>query len=158
MNTSVEYSVKFMCRKHVDGVMQLEKKYAINTLTENQIINMMRKSKIIGLVVMKNEEVVGYAIYELNLKYLYVMRFMADLEDESAEILFNGLVKKINTGNLFLRNSLKFVIPVSDFKLVEFLVKKCRCRIMTTIKEYFFDPTEDGYFIQYIHLPNGETF
>lgn len=148
-----DHHVRWMIRRDMKRVMEIENKYKKYAESEEYIINLLRQRNIIGMVV-ENDEVQAYVIYELYKKHLKIIRFATydDIKDNDfAVCLLQKLKSKLNNER---RTGIIIEAPETNLELQLFL-KENKFRAMSILKNHFEDPDEDAYVMKYMILPDG---
>lgn len=147
---------RWIIRKDMNALLDLQKIYCKQILSEDQIISILRERNTIGMLTedIDTDVIKGYMFYELQKQSLLISRFVANIQhpDEFTESLINKLLSKLSFER---RRHLKVMVPEDDLPLQLFF-RDNGFRCMSIEKNYF-DVGLDAYLMQFTLLPNGRT-
>lgn len=147
---------RWMVRRDLPEVLDLQKKYCRNYLSEDEHITMLRKRDNIGMVAedLETGSIKAYMIYQLHEQSLLVLRFVTNVvePDEAGDALITKLMSKLSFER---RKHLHIPVPEDDLEMqLYFKDAGFRC---VSIEKGYFDDGMDAYLMQFTLLPNGKT-
>lgn len=104
--------IRWMIRRDLGEVRQIELEKQTNCWTDDEILLALRQRNCIGMVAEKEEKVVGFIIYELHKRHLFISNFGFNGETEVIDSLINKLKSKLST-----HRRVKLETVVSEYDL-----------------------------------------
>lgn len=139
--------IRWMIRRDMTEVMQIIRNNG-ESISEDEILQLLRQRNNIGMVAEINEFVVGFMIYELKKQSINIIHLMVEPIHNRlgyGGALLNKLKEKL-TGNR--RSYLKFTLRESNLAGQLFL-RKNKCFAIEIVRNYFEDNGEDAYLFEY---------
>lgn len=149
-----EFHVRWMIRRDMPMVLEIEKNFERFAIGQDEIIHFLRQRNMVGMVAVdEHEDIYGYIIYAIHKQFYNIVRFVTMPNTPGVDAaLFEKLRGKLNPPR---RSLIRIYIAESDLPQ-QLLFQSLGFRAMTICKDWYCDPDEDAYLMQYQILPNGE--
>ena len=153
-NLALDVHLRWMIRRDMSKVMDIENSSFEEPLEEEAIINLLRQRNAIGMVAEKDSLIIGFMIYKLNKKFIYVVDLVVAKECRRANI-GSQLVKKLKE-KLGQQRRCSLVIDVPEDHLSAQLFLKSHNFVATDIIQNRWFHAETEYRMKY-NLPDEDN-
>ena len=147
--------IRWMIRRDMTAVLEIEKQNFEFPWSEDDFIRCLRQRNCIGMVAEREEEVVGFMIYELHKNRLHILNFaVADSHKRCS--IGQSMVSKL-VGKLSNDRRNRIMQQVRDTYLeAQLFFKQLGFRAVSVLHDFYEDSTEDAYLMQYRYQPTAE--
>jgi len=145
--------VRWMIRIDMPGVLAIERCSFNNPWSEDEFIRCLRQRNTIGMVCeceRNDKKVLGYMIYELHHKQVYLLRIAVDPVMRRKGIgsaLVEKLVSKLSMDR---RNSIALDVRETNLA-AQLFFKKLGFEAKCIFPDYYEDTSEDAYLMKHIY-------
>lgn len=150
MKTESENSVyiRWMVRKDMQAVLDIEGQCFDNPWTYDEFIRCLRQRNCIGMVAELEEQVVGFKIFELHKKRLYILDFAVHKDFRRKSVgraMIGNLVKRLSHQR---RN--RILLEVREKNLAaQLFFRSVGFRAVSILRGFYDETTEDAYQFEY---------
>lgn len=137
------YHIRWMIRRDMQEVLDIEGHSFEFPWTEEDFIRCLRQRNCIGMVVEKNEKVIGFMIYELHKSIINVIN-IAVHKDHRHQGALRAMVAKL-VGKLSAQRRNRIILMIRDNNLSAHLAFKKLGFWCTGIEHEFYEVGEDQY-------------
>ena len=142
--------IRWMIRRDMPAVLGIENKCFEFAWNEEDFIRCLRQRNCIGMVAEKDDEVVGFMIYELHKTRLHILNFAVNREFRRRGVgrqMMNKLV-----GKLSHQRRTRILLEVRETNLAAQLFFQTNgFRAVSLLRDFYDDTSEDAYLMQYRH-------
>lgn len=147
--------IRWLIRRDMPSVTKIEGESFEFRWTEEDFIRCLRQRNCIGMIAEKEDQVVGYMLYELHKNRLHILNFAVDLEHRREGIGTKMISKLI--GKLSFERRNRIMLEVRDSNLEAHLFfKKLGFKAVSVLKEFYEDTYDDAYLMQYRYEPTSD--
>lgn len=123
--------------------------------SEDDYIRCLRQRNCIGMVAEKDNEVVGFMIYELHKNRLHILNFAVHPEHRRTGV-GQSMVNKL-LGKLSHERRNRIMLEVRETNLeAQLFFKSIGFRAISVLRDFYDDTIEDAYLMQYRYQPTDE--
>ena len=139
--------IRWMIRRDMPAVLSIEEASFEFPWCEEEFIRCLRQRNCIGMVAERDDEVVGFMIYELHKSRLHLLNFAVDPRYRRESIgrsMLDKLVSKLSSDR---RN--RIMLEVRETNLdAQLFFKQLGFRAISVLRDFYEDTTEDAYVMQ----------
>ena len=151
--TSVQ--IRWMIRRDMSSVLDIEKECFEFAWSEEDFIRCLRQRNCIGMVAEREDDVVGFMIYELHRNRLHVLNFAVRSVTRRRGV-GSAMIDKL-VGKLAFQRRNRILLEVRESNLAAQLFFRERgFRAISVLRDFYDDSTEDAYLMQYRYTPTVE--
>lgn len=140
--------IRWMIRRDMPSVLSIEEASFEFPWCEEEFIRCLRQRNCIGMVAERDDEVVGFMIYELHKNRLHLLNFAVHPGARRSMVgksMLDKLVSKLSDDR---RN--RIMLEVRETNLdAQLFFKNLGFRAVSVLRDYYEDTTEDAYLMQY---------
>jgi ribosomal-protein-alanine N-acetyltransferase len=123
--------------------------------SEDDYLRCLRQRNCIGMVAEKDNEVVGFMIYELHKNRLHILNFAVHPEHRRTGV-GQSMVNKL-LGKLSHERRNRIMLEVRETNLeAQLFFKSIGFRAISVLRDFYDDTIEDAYLMQYRYQPTDE--
>lgn len=149
------YHIRWMIRRDLPIVLNIEKQSFRCPWNEDDFIRTLRQRNAIGMVVEKDDEVVGFMVYELHKNYLNIINFAVHPNYRRMRV-GTTMIEKLY-GKLSYDRRNRLVLEVADYNLdAQLFFKQLGFRAISILRDHYEDVTADAYLMQKRYEPSTE--
>lgn len=147
--------IRWMIRRDMPSVLAIEEASFEFPWSEEEFIRCLRQRNCIGMVAERDDEVVGFMIYELHKNRLHLLNFAVDPELRQQSI-GRSMIEKL-TSKLSMDRRNRILLEVRETNLdAQLFFKGVGFRAISVLRDFYEDTTEDAYLMQYRYRPTSE--
>ena len=147
--------IRWMIRRDMHSVLEIEKASFEFPWSEEEFIRCLRQRNCIGMVAERDDEVVGFMIYELHKNRLHLLNF-AVAPNCRRESVGNSMIEKL-VGKLSVERRSRIMLEVRETNLdAQLFFKSLGFRAISVLRDFYDDTTEDAYLMQYRYRASVE--
>ncbi len=147
--------IRWMIRRDMPAVLGIENNCFEFAWTEEDFIRCLRQRNCIGMVAEKDDEVVGFMIYELHKNRLHILNFAVH-EDHRRCGVGNAMVSKLLSKLSHERRN-RIMLEVRETNLeAQLFFKSLGFRAISVLRDFYDDTVEDAYLMQFRYQPTAE--
>ena len=147
--------IRWMIRRDMPAVLGIENNCFEFAWTEEDFIRCLRQRNCIGMVAEKDDEVVGFMIYELHKNRLHILNFAVH-EDQRRNGVGKAMVSKL-LGKLSQERRNRIMLEVRETNLeAQLFFKSLGFRAISVLRDFYDDTVEDAYLMQFRYQPTVE--
>ena len=151
--TSVQ--IRWMIRRDMSSVLDIEKECFEFAWSEEDFIRCLRQRNCIGMVAEREDDVVGFMIYELHRNRLHVLNF-AVRSGTRRRGVGSAMIDKL-VGKLAFQRRNRIVLEVRESNLsAQLFFRACGFRAISVLRDFYEDSAEDAYLMQYRYTPSAD--
>lgn len=144
--------IRWMIRRDMSEVLDIEAESFEFPWSEEDFIRCLRQRNCIGMVAERDEQIVGFMIYELLKTRLHLINFAVSSSARRHGVGRQMLGKLL--GKLSNQRRSRIVLEVRETNLAaQLFFRQAGFRAVSVLKDYYVDTTEDAYLMQYRHRP-----
>ena len=150
--TPVCVHIRWMIRRDMPSVLAIEQNCFEFAWTEEDFIRCLRQRNCIGMVAEKDDEIVGFMIYELHKTRLHILNFAVANSVRRRGVgaqMASKLVSKLSSGR---RTRISLEVRETNLPAQMFF-KSLGFRATSVLRSYYDDSPEDAYVMQYRYVP-----
>ncbi|MCD0459609.1 ribosomal protein S18-alanine N-acetyltransferase [Roseiconus lacunae] len=152
--TPVCVHIRWMIRRDMPSVLGIEKACFEFAWNEDDFIRCLRQRNCIGMVAEKDDEIVGFMIYELHKNRLHILNFAVH-PDHRRDGVGNSMCSKL-FGKLSHERRNRIMLEVRETNLdAQLFFKSLGFRAISVLRDFYDDTVEDAYLMQYRYQPNA---
>lgn len=140
--------IRWMIRRDMPAVLSIEEASFEFPWCEEEFIRCLRQRNCIGMVAERDDEVVGFMIYELHKNRLHLLNFAVDPAARRGSVgksMLDKLVSKLSDDR---RN--RIMLEVRETNLdAQLFFKNLGFRAISVLRDFYEDTVEDAYLMQY---------
>ena len=153
--TSASVHIRWMIRRDMPAVLGIENQCFEFAWTEEDFIRCLRQRNCIGMVAEKDDEVVGFMIYELHKNRLHILNFAVNPEHRRHGV-GGAMVHKL-LGKLSHERRNRIMLEVRETNLdAQLFFKSVGFRAISVLRDFYEDTDEDAYLMQFRYQPTAE--
>jgi len=141
--------VEWMIRAHMRDVLSIEREAFPSAWREEEFLDCLRQRNCIGIVAECEQELVGYAVYELGKRLIRILNFAVRCGARRSGVgrtMFERIASKVGIG----RERQRVVLEVRESNLsAQLFFRAMGCRYVVTKREFYEDTDEDAYELEY---------
>ena len=149
--------IRWMIRRDMPSVLAIEETSFEFPWSEEEFIRCLRQRNCIGMVAERDDEVVGFMIYELHKNRLHLLNFAVAPFCRRANVgssMTEKLVSKLSDER---RN--RILLEVRETNLdAQLFFKQLGFRAISVLRDFYEDTTEDAYLMQYRYRAEPAEF
>lgn len=147
--------IRWMIRRDMPSVLAIEEASFEFPWSEEEFIRCLRQRNCIGMVAEREDEVVGFMIYELHKNRLHLLNFAVS-PTARRENVGSKMLEKLS-GKLSAERRNRILLEVRETNLdAQLFFKSLNFRAINVLRDYYEDTTEDAYLMQYRYRSNAE--
>jgi [ribosomal protein S18]-alanine N-acetyltransferase len=140
--------IRWMIRRDMPSVLAIESNSFEFPWTEEEFIRCLRQRDCIGMVAERNEEVVGFMIYELHKTRIHILSFAVH-PDCRREGVGSAMTDKLISKLAYQRRN-RIVLEVRETNLgAQLFFRQLGFRATGVLKSFYEDTPEDAFMMQY---------
>ncbi len=140
--------IRWMIRRDMPSVLSIEEASFEFPWSEEEFIRCLRQRNCIGMVAERDDEVVGFMIYELHKNRLHLLNFAVDPACRRKLIGRSMLDKLVSKLSQDRRN--RIMLEVRETNLdAQLFFRHLGFRAISVLRDFYEDTTEDAYLMQY---------
>ena len=140
--------IRWMIRRDMPEVLDIENESFEFPWSEEEFIRCLRQRNCVGMVADRDDEVVGFMIYELHKTRLHILNFAVAAEHQRSGV-GSRMVQKL-VGKLSPQRRTRILLEVRETNLAaQLFFKMQNFRAVSVLREYYEDTPEDAYVMQY---------
>lgn len=140
--------IRWMIRRDMPSVLAIEEASFEYPWSEEEFIRCLRQRNCIGMVAERDDEVVGYMIYELHKNRLHLLNFAVSVEYRRQSV-GRSMIEKLNSKLSNDRRN-RVMLEVRETNLgAQLFFKILGFRAVSVLRDFYEDTTEDAYLMQY---------
>ena len=148
--------IRWMIRRDMPAVLSIEEASFEFPWCEEEFIRCLRQRNCIGMVAERNDQVVGFMIYELHKNRLHLLNFAVDPLGRRQSIGRSMLDKLVSKLSHDRRN--RIMLEVRETNLdAQLFFKQLGFRAISVLRDFYEDTTEDAYLMQLRYRENSAT-
>lgn len=152
--TPVCVHIRWMIRRDMPAVLAIEQSCFEFAWTEEDFIRCLRQRNCIGMVAEKDDEIVGFMIYELHKNRLHILNF-AVRPDQRRHGVGGAMCSKL-FGKLSHERRNRIMLEVRETNLdAQLFFKSLGFRAISVLRDFYDDTIEDAYLMQYRYQPSA---
>ena len=142
-------TIRWMQTKDLDFVTSIELKNNEFYSTRDDIINLLRRKSVVGIVALEEEEIIGFIIYELMNRRIQMLD-MGVHQDYHKKGIGSFMINELKD-NLSPKKRTKISVEVRETNLgFQLFLQKNNFLAIEVLKDYFPDTNEDAFVMSYI--------
>jgi len=140
--------IRWMIRRDMPSVLAIEGQSFEFPWTEEEFIRCLRQRDCIGMVAERNEEVVGFMIYELHKTRIHILSFAVHPQFRR-QTVGSAMIDKLVTKLAYQRRN-RIVLEVRETNLAaQLFFRQLGFRATSVLKSFYDDTPEDAFLMQY---------
>ena len=151
----VTVHIRWMIRRDMPAVLDIENQSFEFPWSEEEFIRCLRQRNCIGMVAERDDQVVGFMIYELHKNRLHILNFAVAPQARRGNVgaaMVDKLVGKLSHDR---RN--RIMLEVRETNLdAQLFFRSLGFRAISVLREFYEDSPEDAYLMQYRYQPSAE--
>lgn len=147
--------IRWMIRRDMPSVLAIEEASFEFSWSEEEFIRCLRQRNCIGMVAERDDQVVGFMIYELHKNRLHLLNFAVDPAFRRHAIgrcMIDKLTSKLSQDR---RNRIMLEVRETNLS-AQLFFKDLGFRAISVLRDFYEDTTEDAYLMQYRYHPCAE--
>jgi len=151
-----EFYTRWMIRRDWPAVLDIENRCFEFPWSEDELTRCLRQRNCIGYVATRQEQVVGFMIYELHKNRVHVLNFAVhpEWQHKGAGAEMIGRLK----GKLSADRRNRIMLEVRETNLqAQLFFKKMGFRAISVLRSFYEETDEDAYLFQYRFSAETET-
>jgi ribosomal-protein-alanine N-acetyltransferase len=147
--------IRWMIRRDMPSVLAIEEASFEFPWSEEDFIRCLRQRNCIGMVAERDDQVVGFMIYELHKNRLHLLNFSVDPACRRTSI-GRSMVEKLSS-KLSQDRRNRITLEVRETNLgAQLFFKQLGFRAISVLRDFYEDTTEDAYLMQFRYRPTSE--
>ncbi len=147
--------IRWMIRRDMQSVLEIERQSFEFAWSEDDFIRCLRQRNCIGMVAERNEEIVGFMIYELHKNNLHILNFAVHRDYRRLGVGRNMIEKLIAKLAFQRRNRIMLEVRESNLD-AQLFFRSIGFRAISVLRDFYEDTTEDAYLMQYRYVPESD--
>ena len=140
--------IRWMIRRDMPAVLAIEEASFEFPWSEEEFIRCLRQRNCICMVAERDDEVVGFMIYELHKNRLHLLNFAVAPYSRRGTVGTTMIEKLVGKLQPDRRN--RIMLEVRETNLdAQLFFKSLGFRAISVLRDYYEDTTEDAYLMQY---------
>jgi len=150
-----DVQIRWMIRRDMPSVLAIEESSFEFPWSEEEFIRCLRQRNCIGMVAEREDEVVGFMIYELHKNRLHLLNFAVH-PSSRRENVGSDMIEKLSS-KLSVERRNRIMLEVRETNLeAQLFFKNLGFRAISVLRDYYEDTTEDAYLMQYRYRASVE--
>jgi [ribosomal protein S18]-alanine N-acetyltransferase len=149
-------NIRWQIRRDMECVLEIEQlSFGPFAWTEEEFIRQLRNRNTIGMVAERDDQVVGYMIYELHRNRLHLLNFAVHpnwRRDGVGKAMIDKLKYKLTPDR---RNRIMLEVRETNLNAQMFF-RAMGFKAISVLRDFFEDVQEDAYLFQYRHVVTGD--
>ncbi len=147
--------IRWMIRRDMPAVLDIENLSFEYAWSEDDFIRCLRQRNCIGMVAEKDDQVVGFMIYELHKNRLHILNF-AVAPAARRQGVGQAMIGKL-LGKLSHERRNRILLEVRETNLdAQLFFKGIGFRAISVLRDFYEDTVEDAYLMQYRYRATAE--
>ena len=147
--------IRWMIRRDMPSVLAIEEGSFEFPWSEDEFIRCLRQRNCIGMVAERDDEVVGFMIYELHKNRLHLLNFCVAPHARRSGI-GASMVEKLSS-KLSQERRNRITLEVRETNLpAQLFFRHLGFRAISVLRDFYEDTTEDAYVMQYRYRPQSD--
>jgi [ribosomal protein S18]-alanine N-acetyltransferase len=147
--------IRWMIRRDMPSVLAIEEASFEFPWSEEEFIRCLRQRNCIGMVAERDDQVVGFMIYELHKNRLHLLNFSVDPVCRRSDI-GTSMVEKLSS-KLSQERRNRITLEVRETNLgAQLFFKELGFRAISVLRDFYEDTTEDAYLMQFRYRAKTE--
>ncbi len=144
--------IRWMIRRDMPSVLAIEEASFEFPWSEEEFIRCLRQRNCIGMVAERDDEVVGFMIYELHKNRLHLLNFSVSPTCRRSAI-GRTMIEKLSSKLSYDRRN-RITLEVRETNLgAQLFFKELGFRAISVLRDFYEDTTEDAYLMQFRYQP-----
>lgn len=140
--------IRWMIRRDMPAVLAIESDSFEFPWTEEEFIRCLRQRDCIGMVAERNEQVVGFMIYELHRTRIHILSFAVH-QDFRRQNVGRAMVEKLISKLAYQRRN-RIVLEVRETNLAaQLFFRQLGFRATSVLRNFYRDSPEDAFLMQF---------
>lgn len=153
--SSVCVHIRWMIRRDMPTVLDIESRCFEFAWTEEDFIRCLRQRNCIGMVAEEDDQILGFMIYELHKTRLHILNFAVNPEHRRRAV-GRAMVDKL-LGKLSHERRNRIMLEVRETNLeAQLFFKSLGFRAISVLRDFYDDAVEDAYLMQYRYRPTAD--
>jgi ribosomal-protein-alanine N-acetyltransferase len=147
--------IRWMIRRDMPAVLAIEGQSFEFSWSEDDFIRCLRQRNCIGMVAERDEQVVGFMIYELHKNRLHILNFAVAKEMRRQGVgkaMVGKLLSKLSHER---RNRIMLEVRETNLE-AQLFFKGLGFRAISVLRDFYDDTVEDAYLMQYRYKASAE--
>ena len=156
-STSASVHIRWMIRRDMPAVLAIENQCFEFAWTEEDFIRCLRQRNCIGMVAEKDDQVVGFMIYELHKNRLHILNFAVNVDHRRCGVghaMFSKLLGKLSHER---RNRIMLEVRETNLE-AQLFFRESGFKAVSVLRDFYDDTTEDAYLMQFLHKPKVTAY
>jgi ribosomal-protein-alanine N-acetyltransferase len=147
--------IRWMIRRDMPSVLGIEEASFEFPWSEEEFIRCLRQRNCIGMVAERDDEVVGFMIYELHKNRLHLLNFCV-APSVRRHGVGSSMVEKLSS-KLSQDRRNRITLEVRETNLAaQLFFKQLGFRAVSVLRDFYEDTTEDAYLMQLRHRAQSD--
>ena len=143
--------MRWMIRRDMPEVLKIENANFEFAWSEADFIRCLRQRNCIGMVVERNESIVGFMVYELHKSRLHVLNFSVCPAHKRSKV-GTAMAEKLKS-KLSRQRRNRVVLEVRETNLdAQLFFRKQGFLALSVLRDFYEDTVEDAYLMQFRHV------
>ncbi len=151
--TPVCVHIRWMIRRDMPAVLGIEQNCFEFAWTEEDFIRCLRQRNCIGMVAEKDDQIVGFMIYELHKNRLHILNFAVHSEHRRQSIGNKMCSKLFSKLSHERRNRIMLEVRETNLE-AQLFFKALGFRAISVLRDFYDDTVEDAYLMQFRYQPS----
>lgn len=148
--TKIKVHIRWMLRRDMDSVLAIEASSFEFPWSEDDFIRCLRERNCIGMVAKRDEQNVGFMIYELHRNRLHVLNFAVHPEFRRLDV-GGQMVRKL-IGKLSPQRRCRIWLEVRETNLdAQLFFQDCGFKAISVLRDFYDDSPEDAYLMEHVY-------
>ncbi len=144
--------IRWMIRRDMLEILEIEKHAFEFPWCEEDFIRCLRQRNCIGMVAERDEQIVGFMIYELHKTRLHILNFAVH-PDYRRRSVGKQMVDKL-IGKLSHQRRTRILLEVRETNLdAQLFFRNCGFRAISVLRDFYEDTIEDAYLMENRYQP-----
>ena len=145
--------IRWMIRRDMPEVLGIESDSFEFPWCENDFLRCLRQRNCIGMVAERNNEVVGFMIYELHKSRLHILNFAVSARYRRVGVGTQMIAKLLGKLSTDRRN--RILLEVRETNLAaQLFFRATGFRAVSVLRQFYEDTPEDAYLMQFRYRGN----
>ena len=147
--------IRWMIRRDMPAVLAIEEASFEFPWSEEEFIRCLRQRNCIGMVAERDDEVVGFMIYELHKNRLHILNFAVAPENRRQGVgkaMVGKLLSKLSHER---RNRIMLEVRETNLE-AQLFFKQIGFRAVSVLRDFYDDSDEDAYLMQFRYRATAE--
>jgi ribosomal-protein-alanine N-acetyltransferase len=144
-----------MIRRDMPAVLAIESQSFEFSWNEDDFIRCLRQRNCIGMVAERDDQVVGFMIYELHKNRLHILNFAVAKECRRQGVGKSMVGKLLSKLSHERRNRIMLEVRETNLE-AQLFFKGLGFRAISVLRDFYDDTVEDAYLMQYRYKATAE--